>query len=296
VFRGYDEPLADYDWGDDVDYDYDDDDDDDGYDDGDDTSDLPVGSWQPATPAAEAAPPPNEASAAATTPGPLGWLIVAPPDEELLAAHPWLTDPWLQSRTGLPAAEPAPTGYAPTHLSPQELAWQVSDDTGSPRFEDGTTAEPWAGPTRPTLFPDAGAAAPTGLTAATVPRSVDATSTDWSVRPAPETAQPVDTVSIRAGLNDVLELSTKQAPILRANPAGGAHSRGIAGSTSPSAIELAADNQRENKMVRDIQVELKLSRPQRDRLHREITEQGYDYHEIRRIAIDMFRPDLAKDR
>ena len=54
------------------------------------------------------------------------------------------------------------------------------------------------------------------------------------------------------------------------------------GDTVP--VQLAADNQRENKMVRDIVVQLKLTKDQQQRLHRYISGQGYSYHEVLEIA------------
>jgi len=58
------------------------------------------------------------------------------------------------------------------------------------------------------------------------------------------------------------------------------------GDTVP--VQLAADNQRENKMVRDIVVQLKLTKDQQQRLHRYISGQGYSYNEVLEIAKDMF--------
>jgi hypothetical protein len=55
-----------------------------------------------------------------------------------------------------------------------------------------------------------------------------------------------------------------------------------------SDIEVAADNQRENKMVRDIVVQLNLSRDQQQLLHRAISGQGHTYQEVLQIAKDMF--------
>jgi hypothetical protein len=52
--------------------------------------------------------------------------------------------------------------------------------------------------------------------------------------------------------------------------------------------QLAADNQRENKMVADIVVRLRLSKDQRQELHREISGQGLTYQEILQLAKDMF--------
>jgi hypothetical protein len=63
-------------------------------------------------------------------------------------------------------------------------------------------------------------------------------------------------------------------------------------SGSPTNIDsgfmLAGDNQRENKQVRDIVVELGLTRAQQRQLHDAITGQGYNYQEIRVLAIEMF--------
>lgn len=56
----------------------------------------------------------------------------------------------------------------------------------------------------------------------------------------------------------------------------------------PTAAQLAADNQRENKMVRDIVVRLRLSPDQRQQLHRAISGQGYTYQEILKEAQEMF--------
>ena len=53
-------------------------------------------------------------------------------------------------------------------------------------------------------------------------------------------------------------------------------------------VQLAADNQRENKMVRDIVVQLRLDRAQRQQLHREISGQGYTYQEILQVAKEIF--------
>src|SRR5204863_7472694 len=44
--------------------------------------------------------------------------------------------------------------------------------------------------------------------------------------------------------------------------------------TSSAESQLAADNQRENKMVTDIVVQLRLSKDQRQELHRTISGQG----------------------
>lgn len=52
--------------------------------------------------------------------------------------------------------------------------------------------------------------------------------------------------------------------------------------------QVAADNQRQNKMVRDIVVRLDLNKSQAQQLHREISGQGLGYHEILQIATDMF--------
>jgi hypothetical protein len=56
----------------------------------------------------------------------------------------------------------------------------------------------------------------------------------------------------------------------------------------PRTIQFAADNQRENKIVRDIVVQLGLDRCQQQLLHREISGMGYTYHEILQIAREMF--------
>jgi RHS repeat-associated protein len=64
-------------------------------------------------------------------------------------------------------------------------------------------------------------------------------------------------------------------------------------SGSPITIDngislFAADNQRANKQVRDIVVELQLDRDQQRQLHDAITGQGLGYHAIRELAIEMF--------
>lgn len=56
----------------------------------------------------------------------------------------------------------------------------------------------------------------------------------------------------------------------------------------PLPQQLAADNQRENKMVTDIIVQLRLSKDQRQILHREISGQGLTYKQILDLAKDMF--------
>jgi hypothetical protein len=61
-----------------------------------------------------------------------------------------------------------------------------------------------------------------------------------------------------------------------------------AGPGGLDGLLFAADNKRENKMVRDIQVQLGLTQSQRQQLHREITGQGYTYQEILQTAKDMF--------
>jgi hypothetical protein len=68
-------------------------------------------------------------------------------------------------------------------------------------------------------------------------------------------------------------------------PPSGSAQNGI---ESQSPIILAADNQRENKQVRDIAVQLGLNRAQQQALHREISGMGYTYHEVLEIAIGMF--------
>ena len=55
-----------------------------------------------------------------------------------------------------------------------------------------------------------------------------------------------------------------------------------------TTIELSADNRRDNKMVRDVIVQLGLNKNQAQQLHREISGQGLGYHEILQIAKDMF--------
>ena len=59
------------------------------------------------------------------------------------------------------------------------------------------------------------------------------------------------------------------------------------GERQSSAI-LAANNQQENKQVRDIATQLGLNRSQRQALHREISGMGYNYHQNLEIAKDMF--------
>jgi hypothetical protein len=54
------------------------------------------------------------------------------------------------------------------------------------------------------------------------------------------------------------------------------------------AVQLAADNQRQNKMVRDVVVRLRLTQDQQQELHRAISGQGYSYHQVLEIAKDMF--------
>jgi uncharacterized protein RhaS with RHS repeats len=51
------------------------------------------------------------------------------------------------------------------------------------------------------------------------------------------------------------------------------------------------NNGRENKQARDVAVALGLNKDQRQKLHDAITGQGYDYHEIKNLAIEMFCPD-----
>ena len=53
-------------------------------------------------------------------------------------------------------------------------------------------------------------------------------------------------------------------------------------------LQLAGDNQRENKQARDIAVKLKLTRDQAQELHHAISGQGMSYQEVLQIAIDMF--------
>lgn len=59
-------------------------------------------------------------------------------------------------------------------------------------------------------------------------------------------------------------------------------------------IQVAANdgtpgnNQAQNAQVRAIQVELGLDKDQRQQLHDAISGQGYGYHRIREIAIEMF--------
>jgi len=60
------------------------------------------------------------------------------------------------------------------------------------------------------------------------------------------------------------------------------------GDSGSAEAQLAADNQRENKMVRDIVVQLRLSPAQPQQLHRTISGQGYTYQEVLREAKEMF--------
>jgi hypothetical protein len=77
-------------------------------------------------------------------------------------------------------------------------------------------------------------------------------------------------------------------------PPGVAGDSGVSSFPPASDTQVAANdgmpgnNQAQNAQVRAIQVEFGLSDAQRDRLHQEISGQGYGYHEIRQIAIDMF--------
>ena len=77
-----------------------------------------------------------------------------------------------------------------------------------------------------------------------------------------------------------------------ARDGGGEEGERPGGSPQTSAtldsVQVAVDNQRQNKMVRDISVQLRLSKDQQDQLHREISGQGYGYHEILQRAKDMF--------
>ncbi len=56
----------------------------------------------------------------------------------------------------------------------------------------------------------------------------------------------------------------------------------------PPELQLAGDNQRQNKQARDIAVKLKLTDDQAQQLHRAISGQGLSYQEVLQIAIDMF--------
>lgn len=56
----------------------------------------------------------------------------------------------------------------------------------------------------------------------------------------------------------------------------------------PAETELAADNRRQNKMVRDIVVRLQLTPDQQEILHRAISGRGLTYHEILEEEKDMF--------
>ncbi|MFM0667994.1 RHS repeat-associated core domain-containing protein, partial [Paraburkholderia sediminicola] len=58
----------------------------------------------------------------------------------------------------------------------------------------------------------------------------------------------------------------------------------------PFGLGSLGNNQAQNKQVSDIVRELGLTKDQRRKLHDAITGQGYDYHEIKSIAIDMFCP------
>ncbi|WP_213766655.1 RHS repeat-associated core domain-containing protein [Caballeronia sp. dw_19] len=48
--------------------------------------------------------------------------------------------------------------------------------------------------------------------------------------------------------------------------------------------DTMGNNARENRQAQDVAVQLRLSIPQADELHRAITKQGYDYQEILRIG------------
>ena len=56
----------------------------------------------------------------------------------------------------------------------------------------------------------------------------------------------------------------------------------------PALPPEAADNQRQNKMVRDIAAQLQLTKDQAQALHREISGQGMSYQEIQVRAKEMF--------
>lgn len=60
------------------------------------------------------------------------------------------------------------------------------------------------------------------------------------------------------------------------------------GDARPPMTQLAADNRRQNKMVRDIVVQLRLDKDQREELHRAISGQGLNYQEILSLAKEMF--------
>jgi hypothetical protein len=64
--------------------------------------------------------------------------------------------------------------------------------------------------------------------------------------------------------------------------------RGRWTSDNADSIRVAADNQRENKIVRDVVVKLRLTPDQGQQLHREISGQGMGYHEILGRAREMF--------
>ena len=63
---------------------------------------------------------------------------------------------------------------------------------------------------------------------------------------------------------------------------------GLGANGKAAELQLAADNQRENKQARDIAVKLKLTQDQAQELHRAISGQGMSYQEVLQIAIDMF--------
>lgn len=72
------------------------------------------------------------------------------------------------------------------------------------------------------------------------------------------------------------------------SPASGLPVAAVPGNARPTVTELAADNRRQNKMVRDIVVQLQLTPDQQERLHRAISGRGLTYHEILEEAKDMF--------
>jgi hypothetical protein len=110
-----------------------------------------------------------------------------------------------------------------------------------------------------------------------------------------------DLLELRAMLSDLkLDLvlqrlrrkySPDQPRVPAGNPDGGQWTSG-GGSSARPAVQgrptRLADNRRDNKMVRDIAVQLRLSKEQSQQLHRAISGQGLGYHQILEIARDMF--------
>jgi hypothetical protein len=70
--------------------------------------------------------------------------------------------------------------------------------------------------------------------------------------------------------------------------AGRVQSTDISAQARRDTIQLAADNRRQNKMVRDVVVRLQLTKDQQQELHRDISGQGYTYLEILQRAKEMF--------